>query len=153
MNYPFKTVINDIRNYFFIKNLIKKNKGTVEWEQYKLRVDWLGRIYTVVNLPPEVIYSPDSPEEIRPAFVLEESRPLNEYLTRLNLQEIIMPSISPIPNSFSYLLVYSPYFQRLSTRWVVYRTMLLLVILWAQHKFGIISWLFGTLKYLWNVIF
>jgi hypothetical protein len=153
MNYPFKTVINDIRNYFFIKNLIKKNKGTVEWEQYKLRVDWLGRIYTVVNLPPEVIYSPDSPEEIRPAFVLEESRPLNEYLTRLNLQEIIMPSISPIPNSFSYLLVYSPYFQRLSTRWVVYRMMLLLVILWAQHKFGIISWLFGTLKYLWNVIF
>ena len=153
MNYPFKTVINDIRNYFFIKNLIKKNKGTVEWEQYKLRVDWLGRIYTVVNLPPEVIYSPDSPEEIRPAFVLEESRPLNEYLTRLNLQEIIMPSISPIPNSFSYLLVYSPYFQRLSTRWVVYRTILLLVILWAQHKFGILSWLFGTLKYLWNVIF
>ena len=153
MNYPFKTVINDIRNYFFIKNLIKKNKGTVEWEQYKLRVDWLGRIYTVVNLPPEVIYSPDSPEEIRPAFVLEESRPLNEYLTRLNLQEIVMPSISPIPNSFSYLLVYSPYFQRLSTRWVVYRTMLLLVILWAQHKFGILSWLFGTLKYLWNVIF
>jgi hypothetical protein len=153
MNYPFKTVINDIRNYFFIKNLIKKNKGTVEWEQYKLRVDWLGRIYTVVNLPPEVIYSPDSPEEIRPAFVLEESRPLNEYLTRLNLQEIVMPSISPIPNSFSYLLVYSPYFQKLSTRWVVYRTILLLVILWAQHKFGIISWLFGTLKYLWNVIF
>lgn len=153
MNYPFKTVINDIRNYFFIKNLIKKNKGTVEWEQYKLRVDWLGRIYTVVNLPPEVIYSPDSPEEIRPAFVLEESRPLNEYLTRLNLQEIVMPSISPIPNSFSYLLVYSPYFQRLSTRWVVYRTILLLVILWAQHKFGILSWLFGTLKYLWNVIF
>jgi hypothetical protein len=153
MNYPFKTVINDIRNYFFIKNLIKKNKGTVEWEQYKLRVDWLGRIYTVVNLPPEVIYSPDSPEEIRPAFVLEESRPLNEYLTRLNLQEIVMPSISPIPNSFSCLLVYSPYFQKLSTRWVVYRTILLLVILWAQHKFGIISWLFGTLKYLWNVIF
>ena len=153
MNYPFKTVINDIRNYFFIRKTIKKNLKTVDWERFRLRVDWLGRIYTVVNLPPEVIYSPDSPTEIRPAYVLEESRPLNEYLTSLNLQEIIMPSISPIPNSFSYLLVYSPYFQRLSTRWIVYRLILLLVIIWSQYKFGLVSWLFDTLKYLWNVIF
>lgn len=153
MNYPFKRVITDIKNYFFIKRTIKKNTGTVEWEKFKLRVDWVGRIYTVINLPPEVIYSPDSPEEIRPAYILEESRPLNEYLTGLNLQEIIMPSINPIPNSVSYLLVYSPYFQRLSVRWIIYRIILILFIWWLQYKFGFISWILDIFKYLLNVIF
>ena len=153
MRYPFKRVITDIRNYFFIRKTIKKNEKSIEWERFKLRVDWIGRIYTVVNLPPEVIYSPDSPEEIRPAYILEESRPLNEYLTSLNLQEIIMPAISPIPNSFSYLIVYSPYFQRLSIRWVIYRVISILILIWLQYKFGFMSWLLGGIKYLWNVIF
>lgn len=153
MRYPFKRVITDIKNYFFIKRTIKKNKGSIEWEKYKLRVDWLGRIYTVVNLPPEVIYSPDSPEEIRPAYILEESRPLNEYLTRLNLQEVVVPKISPIPNSISYLIIYSPYFQRLSWRWIIYRIILILILIWLQYKFGFISWCFDAIKYLWNVIF
>jgi hypothetical protein len=153
MNYPFKRVITDINNYFFIKKTIKKNKGTIEWEKFKLRVDWIGRIYTVVNLPPEVIYSPDSPDEIRPAYVLEESRPLNEYLTRLNLQEVIIPKISPIDSSISYLIVYTPYFQRLSIRWIIYRIILILLLTWLQYKFGFISWILGGIKYLWNVIF
>jgi len=153
MRYPFKRVITDIKNYFFIKRTIKKNMGSIEWEKYKLRVDWLGRIYTVVNLPPEVIYSPDSPEEIRPAYILEESRPLNEYLTRLNLQEVVVPKISPVPNSISYLIIYSPYFQRLSWRWIIYRIILILILTWLQYKFGFISWCFDGIKYLWNVIF
>ena len=153
MNYPFKRVITDIRNYFFIKRTIKKNKGSIEWENFKLRVEWVGRIYTVVNLPPEVIYSPDSPEEIRPAYILEESRPLNEYLTKLNLQEVIMPKISPIPDSVSYLIVYSPYFQRFSIRWIIYRLILILIMIWLQYKFGFLSWIMEGIKYLWNVIF
>jgi len=153
MKYPFKRVITDIRNYFFIRRTIKKNIGSIDWDRFKLRVDWIGRIYTVVNLPPEVIYSPDSPEEIRPAYILEESRPLNEYLTKLNLQEVIMPKISPIPESVSYLIVYSPYFQRLSIRWIIYRIILILFLLWLQYKFGFISWSMGGIKYLWNVIF
>jgi hypothetical protein len=154
MNYPFKRVITDIKNYFFIRKIIKKNIGTIEWEKFKLRVDWIGRIYTVVNLPPEVIYSPDSPEEIRPAYILEESRPLNEYLTRLNLQEIIMPEITPIPNTISYLLIYTPYFQRLSLKWILYRLGFILVLWWLQYKFGLVSLVYDWIKYLFlDVIF
>ena len=93
MKYPFKRVITDIGNYFFVRRTIKNNMNSIEWNKFKLRVDWIGRIYTVVNLPPEVIYSPDTPEEIRPAYVIEESKPLNEYLTRLGLSEVILPEI------------------------------------------------------------
>jgi hypothetical protein len=145
MNYPFKKIIIDIKNYFYIKEDIKKNKGTVEWEKLKLRHDWIGRIYTVINLPPEVIYSPDAPQEIRPAYVLEESKPINEYLTKLNLQEIIIPELSPIENSISWLIVYKPYFQKLSWKWFLWRTGILTVLLWVQYKFGLLSSLFEYL--------
>lgn len=153
MNYPFKKIITDIKNYFFIKKTIKKNKNSVEWQKYKLRSDWVGRIYTVINLPPEVIYSPDAPQEIRPAYILEESKPINEYLTVLNLQEIIIPEIRPIPDSISYLVVYSPYFQRLSLRWIFYRICLILVISYLQYKFGFLSWIGGLIKSLFDTIF
>ena len=153
MNYPFKRVIIDLKNYFFLRRTIKKNMESVEWANFKLRVDWIGRIYTVVNLPPEVIYSPDAPDQIRPAYVLEETRQLNEYLTRLNLQEIVMPEINPIPDSASYLVVYKPYFQRFSTRWFLMRLGLILVLIWSQSKFGTIGWLFGLLKQVYEFIF
>jgi len=137
MNYPFKKIVVDINNYFFLRRTIKKNENTVEWKKYNLRVDWIGRIYTVVNLPPEVIYSPDSPQEIRPAYVLEESKPINEYLTKLNLQEILIPEMRPIPDSISYLLIYAPYFQKLSFKWVLYRIFFIILLVWLQKKFDI----------------
>lgn len=153
MKYPFKRVITDIGNYFFVRRTIKKNIDSIEWNRFKLRVDWIGRIYTVVNLPPEVIYSPDTPEEIRPAYVIEESRPLNEYLTKLGLSEVVLPEITPIPKSVSYLITYTPSFQRLSLRWILYRIGLILVISYIQYKFGLISWIIESAKSLFNVIF
>lgn len=153
MNYPFKKIIVDIKNYFFLRKVIKKNLDTFEWNKLKLRVDWLGRIYTVVNLPPEVIYSPDAPEEIRPAYVLEESRPVNEYLTRLNLQEILAPKIEPIPNSISWLIVYSPYFQKLSLKWFIYRVLVILILAWAHHKFSIFDKMWEFLLKAYEFVF
>ena len=153
MKYPFKRVIIDIGNYFFVRRTIKNNMNSIEWNKFKLRADWIGRIYTVVNLPPEVIYSPDTPEEIRPAYVIEESKPLNEYLTRLGLSEVILPEITPIPKSISYLITYTPAFQRLSLRWIFYRICLILVISYLQYKFGFLSWIGGLIKSLFDVIF
>ena len=153
MNYPFKKIVIDIRNYFFLRKVTKKNSNTIEWNKLKLRVDWLGRIYTVVNLPPEVIYSPDAPEEIRPAYVLEESRPINEYLTRLNLQEILAPEIKPIPEPISYLIVYRPYFQKLSLKWLIYRILGVLVLVWANYKFSIFDKLWGVFFKVYEFIF
>lgn len=153
MNYPFKKVVVDITNYFFLRKVIKKNKGSLQWEKYRLRVDWLSRIYTVVNLPPEVTLSPDAPDEIRPAYVLEESRPINEYLTSLNIHEIIIPEIKPIPDSVSYLITYSPYFQKLSFKWLIWRCFFILVLIWTQHKFGFISWIYELIKRVFEFIF
>lgn len=145
MWYPFKKIITDIRNYFFVRKVVKKNQGTIEWEKFKLRVDWFGRIYTVINLPPEVLYSPDAPSEIRPAYVLEESRPINEYLTKLGLQEVIVPKIDPIEGSVSWLIVYTPFFQKLSLWWVFSRLIFILIIIWSQMRFEWMQWIWDKI--------
>ena len=153
MKYPLKKIIADLRNYRFLRKTIKTNMITPQWEKFNLRVDWIGRIYTVINLPPEIIHSPDSPESIRPAYVLEESRPLNEYLTSLNLGEIIIPEIRPIEGSVSYLLLYNPYFQKLSWKWIFKWIAIILVLIWLQSKFSAISWVFEIMKKIYGFIF
>lgn len=122
---PFRIfgVIKDIRNYFFLRKIIKREMvNSPLWSKNNLRVDWIGRIYTVVNLPPEVTMAPDLPRELWPAYLVDQSKGLNEYLTSLNLHEIIIPEFKEIPESTSYLLVYYPYFRDLTKWWVISRT-------------------------------
>jgi len=141
MRLPFFQVINDINNYLFLKKTIKKERNTITWQKFNLRSDWIGRIYTVVNLPPEVTLSPDAPEEIRPAYVLEEIRPINEYLTSLNLHEIIMPEFKPLEGTDSYLVIYYPVFQRFSLTWIFTRIFGIVLLWWLQMKFSIFTFL------------
>jgi hypothetical protein len=116
-------VIRDIRNYLFLRRVTKRElMNSPIWAKNNLRVDWIGRIYTVMNLPPEVTMAPDLPRELWPAYLIEQSKGLNEYLTSLNLHEIIIPEYREIPESNSYLLVYSPYFRDLTKWWIVSRT-------------------------------
>jgi len=116
-------VIQDIRNYFFLRRIIKREMmNSPLWSKNNLRVDWIGRIYTVMNLPPEVTMAPDLPKELWPAYLVDQSKGLNEYLTSLNLHEIIIPEYKEIPESTSYLLVYYPYFRNLTLWWIISRT-------------------------------
>jgi hypothetical protein len=52
--------------------------------------------------------------------VFEEIRPVNEYLTRLNLQEIIAPLLRPLPeaNGDSFLVIYYFVFREFSWMWI-----------------------------------
>jgi hypothetical protein len=115
-------VIVDIKNYFYLRRVTKKEMmDSPLWVKNNLRVDWIGRIYTVVNLPPEVTMAPDLPKELWPAYLIDQSKGLNEYLTSLNLHEIIIPEYKEIPESTSYLLVYYPYFRNLTLWWIFSR--------------------------------
>lgn len=115
------SVLKDLKLYSdFISITKKESIDSPEWNKLKLRRDWFGRIYTVVNLPPEVTQSRDFPVEARPAWVFEEIRPVNEYLTRLNLQEIIAPLLRPLPeaNGDSFLVIYYFVFREFSWIWI-----------------------------------
>jgi hypothetical protein len=115
-------ILKDFKLYSDFLSITKKESiNSPEWNKLKLRRDWFGRIYTVVNLPPEVTQSKDFPVEARPAWVFEEIRGVNEYLTRLNLQEIIAPLLRPLAetNGDSFLVIYYFVFRELSWIWII----------------------------------
>ena len=69
-----------------------------------LRVDWIGRIYTVINLPEEVATAPISQE----GYVLMELRKHDQFLLQLGIADYVSPEFSRIDGTDSFLLVLSP---------------------------------------------
>ena len=110
-----KSVIREIKNFFFILSVIEKNKKTDDWKRYNLRSDWIGRIYTVISLTEEDM---GEQEEMKRLKVLDRMRPINEYLESKALAEVIIPDIVPSESSRSYLVTYTPYFSQLSYIWM-----------------------------------
>jgi len=145
--FKFPEVIKDINNYLYLRKVVKRESvNSPIWAKNNLRVDWIGRIYTVMNLPPEVTLSPDMPREVWPAYLIDQSKGLNEYLTSLNLHEIIAPEYTEIPDSTSYLLVYSFYFRSLGWGWVLSRS-----IIWTSIYFIQSRTHFFTNAYAWII--
>lgn len=114
-------VIKEILLYREYLRVIKKeSQDSPEWAKLRLRKDWFGRVFTVVNLPPEVTKSPEFPKYARPSFVFDQIRPINDYLTRLRLQELIAPMINPVKGTDeeSFLVIYTFAYKQLSWLWL-----------------------------------
>lgn len=138
-------IIKEIRIYLSYRSTIKEEKDSSPfWVRLKLRYDWLGRIYTVVNLPPEVTMSRDFPQDARPAYVFEELRGVNDYLTKLGLQELITPTLKPIAetNGDSYLVIYYFFFRHISWGWIFRFLIELILIGLAAYNYEYIVNLF-----------
>lgn len=138
------SVLKDIKIYReYVKIIDKEAKDSPIWSRRKLRKDWFGRIYTVINLPPEVIFSNDLPKEARPSFVMSEIKPINDYLKSLNLEEILTLYMNPVKdtNDESYLVVYQYVFRELSWIWIFrFLIEVIAIILVVANWSWIISW-------------
>lgn len=106
----------------YLKQIRNEEMNSVVFQRFNLRIDWVGRIYTVINLPKEVTESPDLPKDSRPAYVLEEIKPINDYIKSINLEELVTLLFKPIPgtNDDSFLVVYHFLFRELTWRWVLF---------------------------------
>ena len=140
-------VIKEIKLYREYLSTIKKESfDSPEWSKLRLRKDWFGRIFTVVNLPPEVTQSPDFPKYARPSFVFDQIRPINDYLTKMSLQELLAPLINPIKGTDeeSYLVVYYFVFRELSLLWLARFIIEVSALIWIfSYRTEILSWITG----------
>lgn len=137
----FFKVWKDIKIYRdYLKIVKKESTESPIWARRRLRKDWFGRIYTVINLPPEVIFSVDLPKESRPSFVISEIKPINEYLKSLNLEEIITVGIESVAgtNDESYLVVYQYVFRELSWMWIFRFFAEISIILFLLFHFNVL---------------
>jgi hypothetical protein len=113
---------------------------------YKLRVDWIGRIYTVVNLRAEDFGEADP--TIREIRYREKAEPMYEYLTELNLHEVVSPTVEYVPNTYSYLVKFVPRFEWLKLGWffgfIFKWGMIILVLYWLSTVINV--------EYFWNLL-
>jgi len=97
--------IKDLYNELQVWRKIKKIAKNAEKElnEKGFRVDWVGRIYTVINLPEEVVSAPISQE----GYVLMKLREHDKFLLDLGIADYVSPEFSPIADTNSFLLVLS----------------------------------------------
>lgn len=137
-------ILKEIRLFReYIQVIRKESVDSPDWGRLRLRKDWFGRIYTVFNLPPEVTKSPDFPKYARPSFVFDQIKPINEYLTKLRLHELIAPIMNPVEGTDeeSYLVVYSFVFRQISLLWILrFIIEIILIVSLVDNMNLILSW-------------
>lgn len=84
-----------------IRKIAKENERVLNEKGF--RVDWVGRIYTVINLPEEVATAPISQE----GYVLMELRKHDKFLLELGIADYVSPEFGRIEGEDSFLLVLS----------------------------------------------
>jgi len=73
-------------------------------EEAGFRVDWVGRIYTVINLPEEVVNQPFS----REGYVLMRLREYDNLFLNMGIADYISPELVDLEEAEAYLLILSP---------------------------------------------
>ena len=114
----------EIQNWFYVKKLIRNHKNEADWQNYKLRADWIGRIYTVFN--PELPGDAGDPMEVLRLKYAERLKPVNLYLDKLGFGQAVYPAYEEIEDTNSYLVVWSPIFTAI-TFWRV----ILFILFWV----------------------
>jgi len=122
-----KSGLKDVYFYFYIWKFIKKNRNSLQWKQFNLRHDWIGRIYTVESHSYE---DSSLPEDILYSMTMEKIRPLIDWLQQNNLGEIMSANVKKIPDTYSYLIKFSPLFYEISIPWFLGRATLAYIIYW-----------------------
>jgi hypothetical protein len=94
----FREIWFSIKYYKAVKSI------QAELTKENLRVDWIGRIYTVINLEGEML---KQPEMMQQTYVFQQLKPLSELLLKHGLSNDAYPEISKINND-SFLVVLYP---------------------------------------------
>jgi len=97
-----RKLFREINIWRKIRKIAKENEQDLNEKGF--RVDWVGRIYTVINLPEEVATAPISQE----GYVLMKLREHDQFLLQMGIADYVSPEFSRIEGTDSFLLVLSP---------------------------------------------
>ena len=114
-------LIKDIRLWMRFAKVAKQNREYLE--KHNLRVDKLGRIYTVINLPEEIR---KTNEYMHEAWVLQNLTPFTQVLLEIGVADYAYPEVSRIDESDAdaYLVVMYPEAEAVSFRKIIWNLFL-----------------------------
>ena len=101
-------LVSEIRIWWIFRKAAIEN--TNKLNDSDLRVDWLGRIYGVVNMPEEVV---TAAPQVQQAYVLQQINKWGPLTLEMGLADIIYPEINRIPGTSAYLVVMWPQYDAL----------------------------------------
>ena len=99
----WKEFFIDLRVWWRFRRVAIKSEAYLN--ENGMRVDFLGRIYTVVNVPEEV---ENNLPTVQQGWVIGQLKPMNDILMKIGLADYAYPDISPIDGAASYLVVMYP---------------------------------------------
>ena len=95
----FKELYEEIKIWRRIRRIAKQNTELLKENNF--RVDWVGRIYTVINLPEEMLSRPDLQE----GWVFMQLRDYDSLFMEMGVADYLFPEITHIADRGAYLLV------------------------------------------------
>ena len=107
---------SEIRIWWIFRSTARKKDNLQEINNEDLRVDWLGRIYGVINMPEEVV---TAAPQVQQAYVLQQINKWGPLTTEMGLSDIIYPEISRIPGTAAYLVVMWPQYDALGIWYIL----------------------------------
>jgi len=135
--------ILEFRIWFIFQTATKRNRKKLE--ERDLRVDWIGRVYGVVNMPDEVL---GAAEEIQQAFVLKQLGQFGGILNELKLSNVVYPQMQEIKGSGAYLVIFWPVLDRLNVFAIIgsiLYTLIYAFIVYLIARIFIVNEVFGNL--------
>lgn len=101
-----RTIVKDLMNYRFYRKQIKAIEAASIFKTKKMRVDWLCRVYYVVNLEPELQLATGDLIDLEKSRVFESVSRIQGIFADRNLTEIVDVSSKRIKddNYYAYLV-------------------------------------------------
>lgn len=99
-----RNLIRQIKTWRAINKILKEPETRLNVEEAGFRIDWVGRLYTVIHIPEEVV---NSHEKIQQAYVLNALRQFDSLFLRLGFADAVAPEFKQIDKE-NYLLVVCP---------------------------------------------
>ncbi len=101
-------LIDDIRQWNTVRKALSEPEIQDRFKKFKyeLRVDRIGRIYTVINIPEDLL--PYEKRDMVWPWVLDELRSIDDLLMECRLNDLVYPEVLPIEEAPSYLVVLTP---------------------------------------------
>lgn len=138
--------------YNFFKELIyayKYRKAALsikeELEKEGLRVDYLGRIYTVINLAPEMY---NQPELMQQGYILQQLNPITQILMKHGMADSSFPDLRKIEDAEAYLIILYPESEHLEPSVIIINTLITSVVtavIYVAVKLVPLAWVESTI--------
>jgi hypothetical protein len=132
-------LFREIRIWFIFRKVALENTEILN-KEHSLRVDWIGRIYGIINLPEEV---QGAAAEVQQAYVLQQITKFGKVMTKLRLSDIVYPELEKVPNTSSYLIVLWPVFEDFNVWKIIgnlIRTTLVVSVIYILVGLSVDNW-------------